>query len=94
MKQHLNTVLNTSSMLSVNVINTFPSYAVHDEMDCVPSLPEVSNKLSLIAGGRAGGGSCILSEMVKAYCAQLRDSVRSHCVASNVSAPVVCSHCR
>ena len=50
MKQHLNTVLNTSSMLSVDVINTFPSYAVHDGMDCVPSLPEVSNKLSLLAG--------------------------------------------
>ena len=40
-------------------------------MDCVPSLPEVSDKLSLIAGGRAGGGSGILSEMVKAYCDEL-----------------------
>ena len=64
----MNTVLNTSSMFSMDVINTFPSYAVHDGMDCVPSLPEVRNMLSLTAGGRAGGGSGIHSKMVKVYC--------------------------
>ena len=49
-KQHFSTVLNTSSMFSEDMINSFPSYAVHDGMTCVPSLQEVRDALSLIAG--------------------------------------------
>ena len=53
------------------MINSFPSYAVHVGVACVPSLQEVRDALSLIAGGRAGGGSGILSKMVKVCCDEL-----------------------
>ena len=56
-KQHFGTVLNTPSMFSKDMINSFPSYAVRDGMACIPSLQEVRDVLSLIAGGRAGDGS-------------------------------------
>ena len=47
------------------MINSFPSYAVHDELAGVLTLQEVRDVLSLIAGGKAGGSSGILPEMVK-----------------------------
>ena len=50
-KPHFSTVLNTSSMFSEDMINSFPSYAVCDGMACVLSLQEVRDMLSLIAGG-------------------------------------------
>ena len=58
-------------MFSEDVINSFPSYAVYDGMACVPSLQEVRDVLSLIAGGRVGGSSGILPEMVKICCDEL-----------------------
>ena len=58
-------------MFSEDVINSFPSYGVCDELDCVPSLQEVRDTLSLIAGGKAGGSSSILPEMVKVCCDEL-----------------------
>jgi len=64
-KQHFNKVLNTSTLFSNEVINSFPSYAVRDELAGVPTLQEVRDVLSLIAGGKAGGSSGILPEMVK-----------------------------
>ena len=50
------------------MINFFPSYAIRDGMACVPSIQEIRDVLSLIAGCRAGGGSGILSEMIKVCC--------------------------
>ena len=63
--------LNTSSIFSEDMINSFPSYAVCDGMTCVPSLQKVRDALSLIAGNRTGGGSGILPEMVKVCCDEL-----------------------
>jgi len=54
-KQHFSAVLDTTSVLSEDVISSYPSYGVHDELDRVPSLQEVRDPLSLIAGGKAGG---------------------------------------
>ena len=51
-------------MFSEEVINSFPSYAVCDELACVPTLQEVRDVLSLIAGGKPGDSSGILPEMV------------------------------
>jgi len=64
-KQQFNKVLNTSSLFSDEVINSFPSYVVYDELAGVPTLQEIRDVLSLIAGGKAGGSSRILPEMVK-----------------------------
>ena len=67
-KQHYSTGLNTSSVISEYMIDYFPSHAIHDGMTCVPSLQEVRDALSLIAGSRTGGHSGILPEMVKVCC--------------------------
>ena len=64
-KQYFNTVLNTSSVFSNEVVDSFSSYAIHDELAHVPTLQEVRDALSMIAGGKAGGSSGILPEMVK-----------------------------
>ena len=64
-KQHFNRVSNTFSLFSDEVINSFPSYAACDELAGMPTLQEVRDALLLIAGGKAGGGSGILPEMVK-----------------------------
>ena len=55
-------------MFSNEVIDSFPSYAVRDELAKlnVPTLQEVRDALSMIARGKANGRSGILSEMVKA----------------------------
>ena len=59
-KQHFSTVLNTFTVFSEDMINSFPSYAVCAGMACVPFLQEVRDALSLIVGGRAGSVSGIL----------------------------------
>ena len=59
-------------MFSKDVINSFPQpYPVCDGMAFVHSLQEARDALSLIAGGRAGGGSGILPEMIKVCCDEL-----------------------
>ena len=58
-------------MFSEDMIISFPSCVVRDGMACVLSLQEVRDALSLIAGGRAGGGSGILPEIVKVCCDEL-----------------------
>ena len=52
-------------MFSDEVINSFPSYAKRDKMACVLSPQEVRVSLSLIAEGKAGSSSGILSKIVK-----------------------------
>jgi len=47
------------------LINSFPSSDVRSELADVPSLDEIRNALSLIAGSKAGGINGILPEMVK-----------------------------
>ena len=64
-KQHFDTVLNTFIKFSNEIIDSFPSYAVCDELANVPTLQEVRDALSMIAWGKAGGNSGILPEMVK-----------------------------
>jgi len=40
-KQHFSTVLNTSCVFSEELINTFPSYNLRDELGCVPTSKRV-----------------------------------------------------
>ena len=63
-QQHFNSVLNTSGISSLDLVDSFPSCDVHDDLDVVLSLDEVRNALSLVAGNKAGGRSGILPEMV------------------------------
>jgi len=46
-------------VFSEEVINTFPSYNIHDELGCVPTLQKVREVLSMIAEGKTGGSSGI-----------------------------------
>ena len=49
----------------MDLLDSFPSCVVHDDLADVPSLNEVRNALSLVAGNKAGGRSGILPEMIK-----------------------------
>ena len=49
----------------MDLVDSFPSCVVHDDLADVPSLNEVRNALSLVAGNKAGGRSGILPEMIK-----------------------------
>ena len=42
-------------MFTIEEIDSFPSYVVRDELTHVPTLQEVRDVLSMIAGGKAGG---------------------------------------
>ena len=44
-------------MFSEELINTFPSYNLRDELGCVPTLQEGREALSMIAGGKTSGSS-------------------------------------
>ena len=50
----------------MDLIDSFPSPTVRNAcMAYVPSLDEIKNALSLVAGSKAGGSNGILPEMVK-----------------------------
>ena len=66
-QQHFNSVLNTSGVFSLDLVDSIPSCDVHDDLAVVPSLDEVRHALSLVAGNKAGGRSGILPEMVKVF---------------------------
>jgi len=56
-QQHFNSVLNTTSVFSFNLINSFPSSDVHSELADVPSLDENRNVyqgISLVCGSQKG----------------------------------------
>ena len=59
-QQHFNCVLNTSGVFSLDLVDSFPSCDVHDDLAVVPSLDEVRHALSLVAGNKASGRSGIL----------------------------------
>ena len=57
--------MNTSGVFSLDLVDSFPSCDVHDDLADVPSLDEIRNALSLVAGNKADGKRGILPEIVK-----------------------------
>ena len=49
----------------MDLVDSFPSCDIHNDLAVVPLLDEVRNALSLVAENKAGGRSGILPEMVK-----------------------------
>jgi len=64
-QQHFDFVLNTASVFSLDLVDSFPSSVIHDDLADVPSLVEIRSVFSLVAGNKAGGINGILPEMVK-----------------------------
>jgi len=59
--------LNTARvfLLSLELVDSFPSSVIHGDLADAPSLDEIRNPFSLLAGNKAGGINGILPEMVK-----------------------------
>jgi len=58
-------------VFSLNLVDSFPSSVIRDDLTDVRSLVEIRNVLSLVAGNKAGGINSLLPEMVKVCSAEL-----------------------
>jgi len=64
-QQHFDSVLITAGAFSMELVKTLPSSGVHSDLAGIPTLDEIRNALSLVAGNKAGGINGILPQMVK-----------------------------